>query len=189
MDADKMPTIIESSLTNGGERTVVESDLSPGAAAPSPYHTDFSETFTLLSGSMTVWTSKDMTEDNLKPIQLEVGKDVPVPSNTLHKFLVNEQAKIKVVFTPGTIGFEKMLLLMIGTEKDGSYPHLSSPDSDASATFYSILGELTNTIFVGEAKTRLDGFEAANRAQIEATKKDLLAKHATDDHLDKAAGL
>ena len=40
------------------------------------------------------------------------GKEVAVPPNTLHKFLVNDKCQVHVVFTPGTIGFEKMLLLM-----------------------------------------------------------------------------
>jgi quercetin dioxygenase-like cupin family protein len=189
MDADKVPTIVESCLTNGGKQTVAEADLATGAAAPSHYHTDFTEAFTLLSGSLTVWTSDDLTEENLKPIELEVGKEVSVPPNTLHKFLANKDTKARVVFTPGTIGFERMLLIMRGTQQDGSYPQLSSPDSERAATFYSILGELTNTIFVGEAKTKLDGFEAANGPMIEATKQELIARYASDDHLKKAAGL
>jgi len=60
MQADKVPTIIESSLTNGGKQTVVEAELATGARAPAHYHTDFTEAFTLLSGSMTVWTSNDL---------------------------------------------------------------------------------------------------------------------------------
>lgn len=189
MQADKVPTIIESSLTNGGTRTVVESDLARGASAPPHYHTDFTEAFTLLNGSMTVWTSGDMNEENLKPIELEVGKEVPVPPNTLHKFLVNDQCQVKVVFTPGTIGFERTLLVMRGTQEDGSYKDFSSPESEKGAMFYSILGGLTNTIFVGEAKTRLDAFQAAKSSEIEATKRELIAKYASDQHLKKAAGL
>jgi len=189
MNADKVPTIIESSLTNGGKRTIAEADLAAGAHAPPHYHTDFTEAFTLLSGSMTVWTSNDLNEENLKPIELEIGKEVPVPPNTLHKFLVNERCTARVVFTPGTIGFEKMLLVMRGTQKDGVYTQFSSPESDKGATFYAVLGELTNTIFVGEAKTRLDGYQAANGPQIEATKHELIAKYASDELLKAAAGL
>jgi quercetin dioxygenase-like cupin family protein len=189
MDADKVPTIIESSLTNGGKRTVVESDLAPGAQAPPHYHTDFTEAFTLLSGSMTVWTSDDFNEENLKPIELEIGKEVPVPPRTLHKFLVNDKCQVKVVFTPGTIGFERTLLLMRGLQRDGIYDQFSSPTSDKGATFYSILGELTNTVFVGEAKTRLDAFQAANKVEIETTKQELVQKYASDQHLQQAAGL
>jgi len=112
-----------------------------------------------------------------------------VPPNTLHKFLTNAHTKARVVFTPGTLGFEKTLLVMRGTQEDGIYDQFSSPESDKGATFYSILGELTNTIFVGEAQARLEGFQAAKSAEIETTKKELLAKYASDEHLKKAAGL
>ncbi len=189
MQADKVPSITESSLTNVGKRTTAESDLAVGAHAPAHYHTDFSEAFTLLSGSMTVWTSDDLKEESLQPIELEIGMEVRVPPNTLHKFLVNEQAHVRVVFTPGTIGFERTLLLMRGTQKDGIYSQFSSPESEKGAMFYSILGELTNTIFVGEAKTRLDSYRAAKGVEMETAKKDLVAKYASDEHLKEAAGL
>lgn len=185
MPADKIPVIIESATSNGGVRSLVESDLLTGASAPPHYHTDFTETFTLLSGSMTVWTSADHELENLKPIELEVGKAVPVPPNTLHKFLVNDTARVHVVFTPGVVGFERMLLIMRGTDRDGTYSQFSSPESEKGAMFYSVLGELTNTIFVGEAKDRLDKFQAEKATEIEEVKKELIAKYATDEHLAK----
>ncbi|KIW23941.1 uncharacterized protein PV07_09688 [Cladophialophora immunda] len=189
MNADKLPIIVESSLTNGGKRTVIDSDLAPGAKAPSHYHTDFTETFTLVSGSMTVWTSEDMDEVNFKPIELEVGKAVPVPPNTLHKFLVNEHSRVHVVMSPGTIGFERMILIMRGTQADGVYTQFSSPETESGATFYSVLGDLTNTMYVGEAKARLDALIAAKGSEVEIVKQDLIAKYASDEHLKKAAGL
>ncbi|KAJ9601855.1 hypothetical protein H2200_013654 [Cladophialophora chaetospira] len=189
MQADKVPVIIESSLTNGGKRTIVEAELAVGASAPTHYHLDFTEAFTLLSGSMTVWTSDDLVEENLKPIELEIGKEVAVTPKVLHKFLVNEHARVRCIFTPGTLGFEKMILIMRGTQKDGIFDQFSSPESEKGAMFYTILGELTNSLLVGEAQTRLEGFQAAKGGEIEATKKDLIAKYASDEHLKKAAGL
>ncbi|EXJ67636.1 uncharacterized protein A1O5_08982 [Cladophialophora psammophila CBS 110553] len=189
MDADKVPTIVESSLTNGGKRTVIDADLAPGAKAPSHYHTDFTETFTLVSGSMTVWSSEDMNEESLKPIELKVGKAVSVPPNTLHKFLVNEQSRVHVVMSPGTIGFEKMILIMRGTQADGVYTQFSSPVTESGATFFSVLGDLTNTLYIGEAKARIDALVAAKGSEIETAKQELVAKYASDELLKKAAGL
>lgn len=189
MEVDKQPVIVESALTNGGERTVVESDLAKGANAPPHYHTDFTETFTLVSGEMTVFMSPDLDEAHLKPIRLEKGKAVAVPPNTLHSFLVDEQAHINVVFHPGTLGFEKMLLVMQGTARDGVYKNFSAPDSEEGAMFYAALGELTNTIWVGAAKERLDAFYAAKGADIETRKRELIEKYASDELLRKAAGL
>ncbi|KIX99587.1 uncharacterized protein Z520_04220 [Fonsecaea multimorphosa CBS 102226] len=189
MKADKFPTVVESALTNGGKRTVIDSDLATGAAAPSHYHTDFTEEFTLVSGSMTVWTAEDLDEANFKPLELEVGKPVSVPPNTLHKFLVNEPSRVHCVMTPGTIGFERMILIMRGTAEDGVYKQFSSPESDSGATFYSVLGDLTNTLYVGNAKARLEALIAAKGSEVEAVKQELIAKYATDEHLKKAAGL
>ncbi|OAL34967.1 hypothetical protein AYO20_05682 [Fonsecaea nubica] len=189
MNADKIPLVVESSLTNGGERTVIDSDLAPGASAPSHYHTDFTETFTLVSGSMTVWTSEDLDEANFRPIELEVGKAVPVPPNTLHKFLVNEQSRVHVVMSPGTLGFERTILIMRGTQADGTYTQFSSPETESGATFYCVLGDLTNTIFVGEAKAHLDALLAAKGTEVESIKQELISKYASDEHLKKAAGI
>jgi len=190
MQADKVPTIVESSLTNNGKRTRVISDLDVGANAPPHYHTDFSETFELVSGGITVFMSPDMKEENLAPIKLEVGKPVTVPKNTLHSFTIpDEMTHVKVDFEPGSIGFEKTLLIMRGTQVDGVYTKFSSPESEDGAMFYAILGELTNTIFVGEAQKKLDALYAAKPAEIEAKKQELVEKYASDEKLKKAVGL
>ncbi|KIW19497.1 hypothetical protein PV08_00069 [Exophiala spinifera] len=190
MSADKIPSIAESSLTNNGERTVVVSDLAPGAAAPPHYHTDFTETFTLVSGGMTVFLSPDMDEANLKPIALEVGEPVTVPLNTLHSFVVpDELTHVKVVFNPGTLSFEKTILIMRGLQADEVYTHFSSPTSEAGAMFYAVMSDLTNTVFVGKAKTDLDQLLAAKGSEIEATKQAWIAKYASEKHLKQAAGI
>ena len=190
MQADKVPTIVESSLTNDGKRTLVISDLAVGAQAPPHYHTDFSETFELVSGGITVFMSPDMKEENLVPIKLEVGKPVTVPKNTLHSFIIpDETTHVKAIFEPGSIGFEKTLLIMRGTQEDGSYKQFSSLESDDGAMFYAILGELTNTIFVGQAQERLDALYAAKGAEIEAKKEELIERYASDEILRKVAGL
>ncbi|KAL6246634.1 hypothetical protein RBB50_006873 [Rhinocladiella similis] len=190
MAADKIPTIIESSLTNNGKRTVVVSDLAPGAAAPPHYHTDFTETFTLVSGGMTVFLSPDMDEANLKPVVLEVGKPVTVPLNTLHSFVVpNKFTHVNVVFQPGTIGFEKTILIMRGLQADNVYTDFSSVNSETGAMFYAVMSDLTNTVFVGKARTDLDQLQGAKGHEIEATRQELVAKYASENHLQQAAGI
>ncbi|KAJ9637005.1 hypothetical protein H2204_004928 [Knufia peltigerae] len=190
MSADKVPAIVESSLTNNGQRTVVVSDLAPGAAAPPHYHTDFTETFTLIKGGMTVFLSPDMDEANLKPIPLEVGKPVTVPLNTLHSFIVpDEFTHVNVVFQPGSIGFEKTILIMRGMQEDHVYTNLSSPDSETGVMFYAVMSELTNTVFVGKAKSDMDELQDVKGKAIEATKQELVAKYASEQQLKQAAGI
>lgn len=49
MSADKIPTIVESALSNNNTRTVLTGELAPGATTFPHFHILFSETFTLLA--------------------------------------------------------------------------------------------------------------------------------------------
>lgn len=193
MGADKQGHIVESALTNGGRRTLVVSNMAPGARAPPHYHTDLVETFTLVSGGITVYMCDephDMDMAKLKEYKLEVGKPVKVPLNTLHYFVVpDEQTQIHATFEPGSIGFEKTLLIMDGLNKDGLYTSFSSAETEKGAMFFAIMADLTNTIMLGEAKTQVDQLYAAKGAEIEATKQELVARYASEEKLKEAAGI
>jgi quercetin dioxygenase-like cupin family protein len=67
MAADKVPSIIESALSNNNKRTVLHAVLGPGATTYPHYHSLFSETFTVHTGNLTVYTSPDMCEASYKP--------------------------------------------------------------------------------------------------------------------------
>lgn len=56
MPTDKIPAITESSLSNNNTRTILHGALAPGTTTFPHYHTLLSETFTLLTGSMTIYT-------------------------------------------------------------------------------------------------------------------------------------
>lgn len=60
MGADKVPILTQSILATNGRITTADSDLAPGAQAPPHYHAYFSESFTLISGGITVYTSPDL---------------------------------------------------------------------------------------------------------------------------------
>ncbi len=188
MESDKIPEIAESSLGNDGKRTVAMVDFSAGASAPPHYHTDYSETFELIKGGMTVMLAADMNVENLKPIQLEPGKPVTIPINTLHAFKVTEnQTQVRITFEPGSLGWEKIILIMQGATRDGIFHKFSSSETEAGAPFLSILGEFSNTIFVGEAFDQIEAYRSQNGTQIDSLKADLVAKYATEAHLKKAA--
>ena len=190
MAADKVPILTVSALATNGRITTADSDLARGAQAPPHYHTDFSESFTLVSGGMTIYTSPDLTEANLVPQELEVGKKVTIPPNTLHSFIIpKEHTKVKVEFSPGSIGFEKTFLIMKGMQDDGIYEEFGSMKSEMGPVFYAMMGELTNTVFVGEAKERVDALYAVKGAEIEAKKQELIARYASDEQHKRAAGV
>jgi quercetin dioxygenase-like cupin family protein len=190
MAADKVPILTQSALATDGRITTADSDLAPGARAPPHYHTAFAETFILVSGGMTVYTSPDLNEANLIPQELEVGKPVIIPQNTLHSFIIpKEHTKVKVEFAPGNLGFEKTFLIMKGMQDDGSYEEFGSMQSENGAIFNAILGDLTNTLFVGETKEKLESLYAVKGAEIEAKKQELIARYASDEQHKRAAGV
>lgn len=181
MPADKVPSITESALSNDNKRTVLHAVMEPGATTYPHYHTLFSETFTLQKGSLTVYTSPDMSEASIEAKSLKVGESVTVPPKQLHYFLVGEEeAIVTVTFEPGALDFERAMLIMRGTQRDGIYQGYSD------FIFMAVLGELTNSTGVGEAKKMLDGLYATKGDEIQAKKMELLAKYASDDQMGKS---
>jgi quercetin dioxygenase-like cupin family protein len=181
MAADKVPSITESALSNDNKRTVLHAVLGPGATTYPHYHTLFSETFTLLKGPLAVYTSPDMSEASLEAKTLEVGESVTVPPKQLHYFLVGEgEVTVTMTFEPGALDFERAMLIMRGTQRDGIYQGYND------FVFMAVLGELTNSTGVGEAKKMLDELYASRRDEIQAKKTELLEKYASDEQLRKS---
>jgi mannose-6-phosphate isomerase-like protein (cupin superfamily) len=183
MAADKIPSIVESALSNANSRTRLHTILGPKATAPPHYHTLFSEKFTLLSGSLTVYTANDYSEASLKPKSLSIGESATVPIGTLHNFLAGEEGcTCSVEFAPGALSFERAMLIMRGTQKDGIYQEFGKPD-ESSMIFLAVLSELTDTHVVGHVKEMMDELYKSQKHEIEAKKKELLGKYATDEQL------
>ncbi|KAJ9494477.1 hypothetical protein H2202_010091 [Exophiala xenobiotica] len=178
MAADKVPSITESALSNNNKRTVLHAVLGPGATTYPHYHTLFSETFTVHTGNLTVYTSPDMCEASLQAKHLDVGASVTVVPKQLHYFLVGEEeVTVTMTFEPGALDFERAVLIMRGTQSDGTYQGYND------FIFMAVLGELTNSTGVGEAKELLDGLYASSKDEIKAKKAELLGKYASDEHL------
>lgn len=189
MAPDQVPYIEESSLTKDGLRTVAIAYHTAGSSAPPHYHTDYIETFEVLQGSMTVYMSPDLNVENLVPTILGVGNQVSIPTGTLHYFTVNEDSKIKTSFQPGSIGWEKIVLILKGMNESGELDSLIAPEAENRPIWLSILGEFTNTIFIGEALERVELVRAKKAAKIAALKEQLVSRFATEAELSKAAGL
>ena len=183
MAADKVPSITESALSNNNKRTVLTAILAPGATAFPHYHTLFSETFTLLKGSLTVYTSPDMSEASLEAKTLQIGESVTIPPGKLHKFLVGEEEATNIVtLEPGSLDFERAMLIMRGTQRDGIYQEFGNPDEN-NLMFMAVLAELTNSNAIGEVKEMLDRLYASRGDEIQAKKMELLGKYASDEQL------
>jgi quercetin dioxygenase-like cupin family protein len=185
MAADKVPSIVTSALSNNNQRTVLSAILGPGATTPPHYHTDFAETFSLVSGSLTLLTSPDGQEDTLQEHKLEVGESLTVPIGQVHTFKVGDvESKVTTTFEPGSLGFERAMLIMRGTQRDGTYQAFGEANEN-NMLFLAVLSELTNTNPVGATKAHIDALYEAKGAEIATKKKELLEKYATEEQLKR----
>lgn len=181
--ADKVPSIVTSSLSNNNERTVLSAILAPGTTTPPHFHTLFSETFTLVSGTLTLYTSPDGKEESLKAHELQTGESLTVPIGQLHTFKVgNIETKTTTTFEPGNLGFERAMLIMRGTQRDGTYQEFGEATED-NMLFLAVLSDLTNTNQVGAVKAHVDELYKTKGDEIAAKKKELLEKYATEEQL------
>jgi hypothetical protein len=132
---------------------------------------------------MTVYTANDLSEASLKPKSLSIGESATVPIGTLHNFLAGDEGcTCSVEFAPGALDFERAMLIMRGTQKDGVYQEFGKPDAN-SMMFLAVLSELTDTHPVGQVKDMMDKLYETQKESIEAKKKELLEKYATDMQL------
>ena len=178
MAADKVPTIVESASSNDGARTVLHAVMAPGAKTYPHYHTSVSETFTLHKGPLTIYKSPDLSEASWETVTVQAGQSVTLHPRELHYFLVGEEeVTVTMTFEPGTLDFERAMLIMRGTQRDGTYRGYD----DLIVT--AVLGELTETTGIGEMKKMLDGLYASRGEEIKDRKRELVEKYASDEQL------
>lgn len=180
--ADKIPTLIESGLLNGGKRTVIDSELGPGSTTFPHFHKLFTENFKLLSGGMTVIMAPEGVKDAaaMKEHKLQIGGDSTVPKFTGHNFLAGEEgARVLVTFEPATTGFERVVLIMRGLQEDAEYKTWSNGVNDSNGLLVSVLSELTDTypLLTGD----VEGIDKQDKEAHEKFKSELISRYATDE--------
>ncbi|KEF52451.1 uncharacterized protein A1O9_11692 [Exophiala aquamarina CBS 119918] len=125
MAADKVPILTQTALASDGWITSADSDLASGAQAH--YHADFSESFPLISGEMTVYTSTDLDELNLVAQKYRSRNKGCYSTKYPSQFIIpKEHTKVKAEYSTGSLGFEKTFLIMKGMQDDGIYEEFSS---------------------------------------------------------------
>ena len=160
--------------------------MTPGTTVPPHFHTRFSETFDLISGSISVYNSAEPNLDVLEAsIQaLEVGKKVTVEPRRFHKYKVGEEpAVLRVVVSPGDADFERLLKILNGLDADGELAGMAD-----SITLMAVIMGLSDAHLIGSAKDMLDGVRVENKDEIEALKAKLLAKYDTEEALEGLLG-
>ncbi|HJP62548.1 MAG TPA: cupin domain-containing protein [Mucilaginibacter sp.] len=94
--------------------SVIEFNIVPGEKTPWHYHTLFSESFEVLSGTLEVGLNGQVH-------QLKTGDQVTIQPNEKHYFhnIADADCLIKVTVGPGDKHFENALLISKGLAKDG----------------------------------------------------------------------
>ena len=180
---DERRFLIEESATeNGGKRTIFVETMTPGTSVPPHYHTRFSETFDLVSGSMTVYQTDQPDVEVLEKsaLSLEIGVPKTVKPLLYHKYAVgNEVTTLRATITPGDSDFERVLKILNGLAGDGEIEKVGN-----DVVLMAVIMELCDAHLIGPAKSMLDEVYATRTDEVRARKDKLLAKYDTEEALE-----
>lgn len=96
---------------------------------PPHWHNRFAETFDLISGSMSVYSNKELDLDALEASvkKLEIGTKVTIEPGLYHKYKAgDEDTVLRAIVTPGDADFEKLLKILNGLAADGKLESLGN---------------------------------------------------------------
>lgn len=115
---------LETSRETGGRHTLVEVSLAAGAGNPLHYHDSFAETFTCVSGELSI-------ELNGQIIRLSPGQTATAPARSKHRFFNQSHAecRFQCQIAPGCPGFEQTLQITYGMARDGKTNKQGVPQS------------------------------------------------------------
>lgn len=178
----------ESITTTDGARTTFIEYMTPGTQVPPHYHKLFSETFDLISGPMTVYSSvqphdqeADLEALERSATEVKVAERVIIEPTVYHQYRVGDaDAVLRVILTPGHANFERLLKILDGLAEDGQIEQMS-----ANPLLMAIVMDLADSYLLGPAKSALDTVRNEKREEIEELRKELLAKYDTDAVLQR----
>lgn len=173
----------ESTTHNNGARTVFIEHMTPGTTVPPHYHTRFSETFDLISGSMSVYSTDtpDLSALEGSKRNLELGRQVTVSPGVYHKYLVGqEDTVLRATITPGDTDFERLLMIMNGLVADGKLDELGD-----SVVLMAVIMGLSDAHLIGESAKLLEEVRAEKKEEVDGLRAELLAKYDNEEQLRK----
>lgn len=138
-------TFIKTSEESSGAVTEMELTLMPNGNNFPHYHKQFSETFTVLEGSL------GLTLQNSEKRILTKNESYTVAPLKAHSFYnpSNVEIKFNVKITPGHKGFEDSLRILYGLAEDGLTNKKGIPKS---LTHIAIIGDLSDSNIAGFMK-------------------------------------
>lgn len=126
------------------KESVLEMNIFPNEKTPWHYHTLFSETFEILTGTLEVGKGKDILYLN----QGDIATIQPKEKHYYHN-VANEECIVRATLSPGNKNFENSLFILKGLAKDGLASVAGTPKkfSDLALFVY-----LNNSRMVGFQK-------------------------------------
>ncbi|WP_343631652.1 cupin domain-containing protein [Fluviicola sp.] len=148
--------------------SVMELNVFPGEKTPWHYHTEFSETFEVLEGTLEAGVGKEI-------YQLKAGDAATVSPHERHYYhnVSKEVCVIRVIIKPGNQNFEKALFILKGLFNDGLASKAGTPKkfSDLAVFVY-----LSNSRMLGFQKIAEPVFRFVARRAIKKGYLDALIR-------------
>ena len=130
-------TFTQTAEETGGRITSLLVKLMPGGGTPMHYHKNFSETFAVVEGTLTLITKKGR-------FTLSSGQKFTVEKEVIHRF--SNESNAPVIFTtvilPGSTGFENALRILYGLAEDGITNKKGLPKSLQTLAVISTMSDM-----------------------------------------------
>jgi quercetin dioxygenase-like cupin family protein len=150
--------------------SIIELNILPGEKTPWHYHTFFSETFTVLQGTLQVGKGKHI-------LHLQQGDVAIINPNEKHYYhnVSNEECVVTTTIDPGNKNFENALLILKGLAKDGLASDAGTPRKFSDLVLFVYL---SNSRMIGFQKIAEPLFNFFAKAAIkEGQLKKLIQKY------------
>ncbi|WP_300598443.1 cupin domain-containing protein [Niabella sp.] len=165
-------TFTQTARATNGRITTLQVTLMPGGGTPLHYHRNFSETFIVVSGALTITLKKER-------LVLGAGQKLTVEAGQWHRF--SNASSEPVVFTtvvlPGSEGFENALRILYGLASDRKTDKKGIPKSLLALAVVSRISDMRPA---GAGAMMIPFFRLLNViAGISGVQKKLISRYCT----------
>jgi mannose-6-phosphate isomerase-like protein (cupin superfamily) len=163
-------TFLVTSKQSNGERTYAEVLFGTAPGFPLHIHKRFSETFTVVEGTLNVQVGK-------QKMILKPGESVTAPKNTPHRFYNTSGKPVRflVEMQPASEGFENVLRIGFGLAQDGQARLSGMPKSLRVLAIMTTMGE-SNIVGIFSIVERIMKF-IGNRPKSLQLKQELIERY------------
>jgi quercetin dioxygenase-like cupin family protein len=138
-------TFVKTSAETDGKYTEIEVELMPGGGTPMHFHRDFSETFVVTQGLLSIGLKRGIVRT------LVTGQSITAEKMQLHRFFngTNNKVCFKTIIMPGSPGFENSLRILYGLAADNLTNSKGIPKNMIQM---AVVAKMSNMSFAGVFK-------------------------------------